>query len=758
MRSSAALGTGIQRMFVDVALPVPLRRLFTYRVPSEQPVPSLGARVAVPFHGRKLAGVVVAMREEAPTFRTRDVIGVLDGDVLFQPQLIEFLREAADYYLHPLGEVLRVASPALRAGDVAHLKSRGAITRAGDLAGKRVRGQDVTVVKRSATPVEGRLGAKQAEVLAVLDARTALRTDELEKLVPRAKSVLGALEKKGLISLHKQQAEDRFFEGEISRDTPPEPTEEQASVLVTLEASVRSMKAETFLLHGVTGAGKTEVYLRTISTARELGRGAILMVPEIALTPQLVGRFRARFGDAIAVLHSGLTDVERDKAWRSLRRGGTTLAIGARSALFAPVENLGVIVVDEEHDGSYKQEEGFRYQARDMAVLRAHRANALCLLGSATPSLESFHNAGRGAYSLLTLTKRATERALPKVEVVDLTRTGAGPSGDPLLTLPLHRALEATLESSDQAILFLNRRGFSPTLLCKKCGTVASCPACSVSLTEHRKAQLLRCHYCDYTSPIDSPCLSCGSKELEPLGLGTEKVEHSLERVFPSARVARLDRDVASGQGVEEVLDRVRRGEVDVLVGTQMVTKGHDLPGVTLVGVLLADQSLAFPDFRSSERTFQLLTQVAGRAGRGAKEGRVLLQTYQPFQPAIVHAVAHDYETFARDELETRQELVYPPFGRLIAIRIDAPDEKKGEEIAAVLALVARGEAGKDVEVLGPAPAPIARIRGRFRFRVFLKGKDRKSMRKVALAVLARIEEGIGAARATIDVDPVSML
>ena len=745
-------------MFVDVALPVPLRRLFTYRVPSGMPAPSLGSRIAVPFHGRKLAGVVVALREEEPTFRTKDVLGVLDGDVLFQPALIEFLREAADYYLHPLGEVLRVASPALRADDVAQLKSRGAISKADDLAGKRVRGQDVTLIRRTATPTTGRLGAKQAEVLAVLDTRLEMRVDELDKLVVRARSVLAALEKKGLVSLQKQRAEDRFFEGEIARDTPPEPTEEQALVLARIEESVRAQRAETFMLHGVTGAGKTEVYLRTIATARELGRGAILMVPEIALTPQLVGRFRARFGDAIAVLHSGLTDVERDKAWRSLRRGGTTLAIGARSALFAPVENLGVIVVDEEHDGSYKQEEGFRYQARDMAVLRAHRAGAVCLLGSATPSLESFHNASRGAYTLLTLTKRATERSLPHVEVIDLTRTGAGPSGDPLLTLPLHRALEATLEGSDQAILFLNRRGFSPTLLCKKCGAIANCPACSVALTEHRKAQLLRCHYCDYTAPVDSPCLMCGGKELEPLGLGTEKVEHSLERVFPSARVARLDRDVASGQGVEEVLDRVRRGEVDVLVGTQMVTKGHDLPGVTLVGVLLADQSLAFPDFRSSERTFQLLTQVAGRAGRGAKEGRVVLQTFQPHQPSIVHAVAHDYASFAAHELETRLELGYPPFGRLIAIRIDAPDEKKGEEIAMALALVAKAEAGKSIEVLGPAPAPIARIRGRFRFRIFLKGKDRKSLRKVAIAVLARIEEGIAPARATLDVDPVSML
>ncbi|GAB4213334.1 MAG: hypothetical protein OHK0013_37140 [Sandaracinaceae bacterium] len=485
------------------------------------------------------------------------------------------------------------------------------------------------------------------------------------------------------------------------------------------------------------------------------------MVPEIALTPQLVARFRARFGDAIAVLHSGLGDKDRALAWRALRAGALRLAVGARSALFAPIRDLGIVIVDEEHDPSYKQEEGFRYHARDMAILRAKRAGAVALLGSATPSLESYQQARRNHYTLLELTRRATERALPRVEVVDLARTSAGPTGDPLITLPLHRALEATLEAGDQAVLFLNRRGFAPTLRCTRCSAVASCPACSVALTEHRRAGMLRCHYCDFATPIGATCAVCGGPELEPLGLGTEKVEASLEAVFPSARIARLDRDVASGAGVEDVLERVRRREVDVLVGTQMVTKGHDLPGVTLVGVLLADQSLAFPDFRSAERTFQLLTQVAGRAGRGDKEGRVIFQTFQATQPAIHCAVRHDYHAFARDELAKRRELGYAPFGRLIAVRIDAPDEKLAERVADRLGDAARATSAVTeghVEVLGPAPAPIARVRGRHRYRLLLKGKERKRLREAALAVLATIEEGIAPARASVDVDPVSML
>jgi primosomal protein N' (replication factor Y) len=747
--------------FVDVALPVPLRRLFTYGVPDGMEA-LVGQRVAVPFHGRKLPGFVVEAHERPPAFATRDLLGALEAEPVFDPELHAFLLEAADYYLHPLGEVLRAAAPALRTEALRALRARGAIAEASELPGAKVATRSVVLARRTLTALPPRVGPKQQEVLAVLEARPSVRLDELEALVPGGRATARALAKKGLVSLEeREEVADPFFERPIEPDVPPTPTAEQATAIAALTDSIRARRPETFLLQGVTGSGKTEVYLRAIAEVRASGRGAILLVPEIALTPQLVARFRARFGDRIAVLHSGLGDKERALAWRALRSGALTLAIGARSALFAPVRDLGIVVVDEEHDPSYKQEEGFRYHARDMAVLRARRAGAIAVLGSATPSLETFQHARRGQYTLLELRARATERALPKVEVVDLARTGPGPAGDPLLTLPLHRALERTLEAGEQAVLFLNRRGFAPTLRCKACSTVASCPACSVALTEHRRAGMLRCHYCDFATPLGAACAACGAPDLEPLGLGTEKLEASLQAVFPSARIARLDRDVASGSGVEEVLDRVRRGEVDVLVGTQMVTKGHDLPGVTLVGVLLADQALAFPDFRSAERTFQLLTQVAGRAGRGAKEGRVIFQTFQTTQPAIVCAVHHDYHAFARDELAKRRELGYAPFGRLVAVRVDAPDEKLAERVGDQLADAARAcppvESG-DVEVLGPAPAPIARVRGRWRQRLLLKGKERRKLREVALAILARIDEGLAPARASIDVDPVSML
>jgi primosomal protein N' (replication factor Y) len=484
-------------------------------------------------------------------------------------------------------------------------------------------------------------------------------------------------------------------------------------------------------------------------------------VPEIALTPQLVARFRGRFGDAIAVLHSELSERERNDAWRNLRSGRVRLAIGARSALFAPIAELGVIVVDEEHDASFKQEEGFRYQARDMALLRAHRAGAVCVLGSATPSLESFSLTQRGKLTLLTLAERATAQALPRIEVVDLARHRNGPSGQRLISGPMHQAIADCLERGEQAILFLNRRGFAPSVRCNGCGELLGCPACSVSLTAHRGARVLRCHYCDFSAPHEGRCLKCGSQQLMELGLGTEQLEQALGQTFPRARVARLDRDTASGEGVEAVLDRLRRHEVDVLVGTQMVTKGHDVPSVTMVGVVLADQSLGFPDFRAAERTFQLLVQVAGRAGRGARPGRVVLQTYMPEHHAIRYAQSHDYLGFLRQELSERRELGFPPFGRLIAVRIDAADEQRAARGADAVARAARAHVAVQqgtVAVLGPAPAPIARLRARYRYRLLLKGEDRAALRAVATVVGRRIDEGLGTARAVLDVDPVGML
>jgi primosomal protein N' (replication factor Y) len=763
--------------FADVALPVPLRRTFTYRVP-EAFSPAVGARVAVSFSGQKLPGIVLRLHDTPPDGVKRIVAlaGQLEPEPVFPDELLAFLLRAADYYLAPVGEVLKAAAPPLPRDAIKELKASGFVAAESELKGRSIATLKTLRVRSVPGAVDGgRLGARQRALLSLVQERRDVLLPELAKLVPSARSIVRGLAERGLVSAEEVEiAADPFFAAAVQRDTPFTPTAEQARAIEALCSALdRSLeprgtteRAEpaTYLLHGVTGSGKTEVYLQVVARALEAGRGALVLVPEIALTPQLVARFRARFGEGIACLHSGLSDRERHDAWRALRRGELRLAIGARSALFAPVPRLGVIIVDEEHDPSFKQEEGLRYNGRDMAMLRAHLCGALCVLGSATPSLESFFLAEQGRIKKLVLAERPESRPMPTVELVDLARNrGPGPGGHELLTGPLHRALERCLGAREQAIIFLNRRGFAPSLRCAACTAMLRCPACSVSLTEHRRAALLRCHYCDFATPLSDVCPDCGALgELERVGVGTERIEDAIEQSFPGVRVGRLDRDTAAGRGgVEEVLGKMRARELDVLVGTQMVTKGHDLPGVTLVGVLLADQSLCFPDFRAGERTFQLLAQVAGRAGRAELPGRVLVQTYQPEHYAVACAVRHDYASFYRQEIADRREHGYVPLGRLVAVRADAGDEQVARNVIRELARAAEREpevASREVQLLGPAPAPIERLRGRHRMRLLLRSRSRASLRKVALAVLARIEEGVAPARAHVDIDPVSML
>ncbi len=484
-----------------------------------------------------------------------------------------------------------------------------------------------------------------------------------------------------------------------------------------------------------------------------------MLVPEIALTPQLVARYRARFGDDVAVLHSHLTPKERHGMWHKLRSGKLTVAIGARSALFAPVASLGLVIVDEEHDSSFKQEEGVRYHARDMAILRAHRARGVCVLGSATPSLESEWLARSGRAEKLRLPERARAQAMPKVATIDLRHTGPGPTGDKRISLPLHRALEETLARGEQSILFLNRRGFSPAVRCEACGKLESCPQCSVALTFHKAhGGILRCHYCEHEALLPPKCRACGAPALALEGLGTEKLEETLQTAFPAARIARLDRDVATGRAIEKVLDRVREREVDILVGTQMVTKGHDLPHVTLVGVINADAALSLPDFRATERAFQLLVQVAGRAGRGDAAGRVLVQTYDPDHPAITYALRHDVDGFLEHELANRKQLGYPPYARVVLVRVEGADEAVAREATRRLANHARSVADRGVLVLGPAPAPLARLRGKWRFRIMIRSGDRAALRRAAIAVARRVPSEGRAVRVALDVDPVQLL
>jgi primosomal protein N' (replication factor Y) len=620
----------------------------------------------------------------------------------------------------------------------------------------------------------GTLRGQAREILALLRGAGPSPIARLEERHPNARAAVKRLVALGLAQIEEREREaPALFSDTVERDTPPEPTAGQAEAVAAIEASLGGGNTKAFLLFGVTGSGKTEVYLRAIAACLERGRGAVVLVPEIALTPQLVQRFRARFGDEVAIVHSALSDRDRHRMLERLRRGEVRVAIGARSALLAPVPSLGLVIVDEEHDGSFKQEEGVRYSARDMALLRAHRAGATVILGSATPSLESWELVRRGRLELLRLPARArAEATLPKVEIVDLRRIGPGPTGHRLLSLPLHRALEQTLARGEQAIVFLNRRGHSPTILCGSCGTVTSCPACSVSLTFHARGRIddaatspplgrVRCHYCGYDDELPSRCGGCGASALLLEGLGTEKLEETIATAFPSARVARLDRDVAEGAKSAPVLERMRRGEIDVLVGTQMVAKGHDYPRVTLVGVVNADAALSLPDFRASERTFQLLVQVAGRAGRHDQPGRVIVQTRSPDHPAIEFARRHDVEGFLGRELVDREEVHYPPFARLALVRLDAIDLDVVTRAAQALADHARALVpvrGGKVELLGPTPAPLARLRGRHRMRVLLRATDRGPLRVVLTALAERIGTLDRRVRASIDVDPVGMM
>jgi len=757
-------------VLADIAVPVPLARAFTYEVP-----PKLGgaltpgARVVCELGRRKVVGVVLASGErEAPANTTlKPITAVLDREPILAKELLSFLCELASYYLAPIGEVLRLALPAMEREHVRALDGQQDLGLALDGV-RQVGGRRVAFVRATAALEEpGRLRGQAAAVLAELRANGEQSVARLTKRFGNARAAVKKLESLGLAELEQREEERAgVFDSAEEPDKPPTLNAAQAVAAQDIETALSEKgKPKGFLLFGITGSGKTEVYLRAIAACVAAGRGALMMVPEIALTPQLVSRFRARFGDDVAIIHSGLRDSDRHAMWKQLRSGEVRVAIGVRSALFAPVPDLGLVIVDEEHDSSFKQEEGVRYHARDMALLRAHRAGAVTVLGSATPSLESLSLAQRGKLHLLRLPKRATGTAvLPAVTIVDLRKFRIGPTGDRMLSMPLHRAIGETLSAGEQTILFLNRRGFAPSVVCESCGFVETCEACSVSLTYHkaRGRGHLRCHYCGFEGDMSPRCKECNTKDAWQLeGLGTEQLEATIANAFPSARVARLDRDVAAGTKSERILARMRAKEIDILVGTQMVTKGHDLPDVTLVGVVNADAALSLPDFRASERGFSLLVQVAGRAGRHERPGRVLIQTRNPEHPAIRCATNHDVDAFVKQELRDREEVGYPPFSRLALVRVDAVDESVAREVAERLAAYARTTPEgrlRHVEVVGPAPAPIARLRGRYRFRVMLRAPSRAPLRAVLFHLADERERVSRKARVALDVDPLSML
>ncbi len=750
----------------EVALPIPLPRALTYLVPDSLAAKvTPGRRVLCTLGNRRIVGVVMAVREGEAPEKAKPLLSVLEG-ISLPEDLVVFLARLANYYLAPIGDVVRLALPPADREAALIVEEPTLFSEAKGIATRQVQWVVATEV------VETSIKDGAARVLAVVRAHGALPLSRLEQQFGGARATVKRLRELGLVTTEERDAiRDPFFAEPMLRDTELAPTGPQQAAMTALaqalgaasQADRTEKGGATFLLHGVTGSGKTEVYLRAIAEAKRLHRGTIMLVPEIALTPQLVARFRARFGDDVAVLHSGLTTRERFDMWNRLRAGEVDVAIGARSALFAPIRELGLVIVDEEHDSSFKQEEGVRYHARDMAILRAHMQGGVCVLGSATPSLESVQLTRSGKATKLVLPDRARAQEMPRVEIVDLRHIGPGPTGDRRLSLLLHRAIEQTLAAKEQTILFLNRRGFAPSIRCEGCGELASCPHCTVALTLHKKkGGTMRCHWCDYEAALPTRCKKCDSDHIALEGLGTEKLEEALTAAFPEARIARLDRDVATGKQIEKILDRVRAREVDILVGTQMVTKGHDLPFVTLVGVINADAALSIPDFRASERAFQLLVQVAGRAGRGDAPGRVLVQTFDPEHHAIKFAARHDVNGFIERELRDRRELAYPPFSRMVLTRVDALDEREAQEATAMLARAARaaartGEVGA-VTVLGPTPAPIAKVRNRFRFRVMLRSTSREHLRHATLAIHAASAHLPRSVRVAIDVDPVGLL
>ncbi len=727
-------------LIATVAVAAPIDKTLSYLIPAElRDRARVGVRLKVPLGRRQAVGYLLGC-SEGDGSGLKPVAEVLDDAPLFFAAMVPFFSRAADYYCHPIGEVIRCALPAGLSG----------------------RGEGVSILREkvfSATSLSGEPpGARQQQILALLRAQGALPLCALRERFDAPHAPLKRLVELGFLTeAEVERVRDPFLATPVAADTPVEPTAEQQEVLSRIETSLAAAAFSPMLLHGVTGSGKTEVYLRAIQSSLGKGRRALVLVPEIALTPQLVGRFRARFagGSArIAVLHSGLSDGERYDAWRAIARGNVDIVIGARSAVFAPLPDLGVIVIDEEHEASYKQGEGFRYHARDLALLRGQMEAATVLLGSATPSVTTFHRAQGGQTAYLALSGRVQDRPLPEVEMVDMTAT---PYGE-YLSEALAEALGQNLARGEQSLLLLNRRGFAPYILCADCGTSFRCPNCEITLTYHQQQRHLRCHYCDYTDLPPELCPQCRGGNIHPEGVGTERLEIELAELFPAARLARMDRDTTSRKGAHQQLtDRMARREIDILVGTQMIAKGHDFPGVTLVGVVNADATLNFPDFRSAERTFSLLTQVAGRAGRGQLPGRVYIQTYSPEHYALVCAASHDYRQFFDQEVLFRQELGYPPFGYLVNLVLSGIDAKKVAAAAETLA-DALQQASSEVEILGPAPCPLARLRGKTRVQVLLKAPARMPLRRllVRLPLLKKqIPAGVGL---VVDVDPVDML
>jgi primosomal protein N' (replication factor Y) len=790
----------IARVVVDVALD----REFDYAVPDDLRTSiHVGARVVVPFGRRVVEGYVVGFVESSNISNIKPIKGLATDGPMLSPSLISLARWMADYYCAPFERAVRTLLPgAVRRKGAKHrevLVVRGKGDLARPVRNTRLRqgygGQAGPLRSECPLPPDsgevkgGRVSAKQQAVLDVVGQESGIALSELTGRLEISAAPVRALEKKGLVTIEREATRrDPFAGREVLRSEPLDLMDEQAVALELIKRVMGKVgpalragrKAEesvaksgplgdrallgggaaqhVVLLYGVTGSGKTEVYLQAIAHLLERGQGAIVLVPEIALTPQTVGRFRARFGDQIAVLHSHLSDGERHDEWHRIRRGDARIVVGARSAIFAPVKALGLIVVDEEHEPSYKQEDMPRYHARDIAVMRGYLEGVPVVLGSATPSLESWMNVRRGKYQLATLPHRADHRSFPRVRVVDMRLKNPEEKKFHVLSHDLIEAVRDRIEKGEQTILFLNRRGFSSSLICRKCGHVAECESCSISLTYHRHDEHLHCHICGAQHGVPNKCPGCGDPEFKYSGVGTQRVEHVVRACFPKARVQRMDTDVTRRKdSYDRILGDFRVGKIDILIGTQMIAKGLHFPNVTLVGVVYADMSLHIPDFRAGERTFQLLAQVAGRAGRGDVAGEVIVQTYTPFQPAVQAARRVDFEGFSDQELEFRKELSYPPFSHLVCIGLSGTHEEKTAFSAQTLANRLESMLDERVVFGGAAPAPLARAKKRYRFQIMLRSTSVKAMTGPIREALKGMDFP-GDVRVSVDVDAVSLM
>lgn len=722
-----------------VAVPTPLRRCFDYELP-ESISAAPGARVRVPFGRRELVGVLLAIGRQTPIGpeRLKAVRAVIDREPMLPPSLLRLLRWASEYYLHPLGEVLAAAFPlALRQGREPRVS-------------RERRWRLTSVGRELAESLSKRAFAQRRLLGALAQASDGLDAKSLATVSPRWRASLQPLLSKGWVLMEEQAPAASLH----SPEPPPTLTPAQAAAAATITGQLGSYRS--FLLYGVTGSGKTEVYLKVIEATLAAGRQALVLLPEIALTPQFLRRVRARIAAPVALLHSALPDQERLSAWLQARSGEARVVIGTRSAVFAPLYSPGVIIVDEEHDASFKQHDGFRYHARDVAVKRAHDEGIPIVLGSATPSLDSLKRVADGNYERLDLPERTGVARLPAIRLLDLRRLPLTEGLSP----PLIEQIQRRLQSGEQSLLFLNRRGYAPVYMCHACGWLAPCERCDARLTLHRRSARLRCHHCGAEQAVTTRCPACGAGDLRALGTGTERVELTLARLFPRARIVRIDRDTTRRKGaLDEKLASVDAGEADILVGTQMLSKGHDFPNVTLVGVLNADQRLYSVDFRAAEHLVQQIMQVGGRAGRAEKPGEVWIQTYHPDDPVFAALRGHDYGAFAERALAERRAAGYPPYSRFALLRAESPKPRAALAFVEAAHALAAGARPNGVELMDPTPAPMERRAGRYRAQLLVRASTHRTLHAFLEDWLTRLEASPRArqVRWSLDVDPLDM-